>query len=144
MIELSRTQDEEVGDGTTSVIILSTCDELIAPMPKTQDERNNETNGKKEEGGRKEQETLRCRLSPFADVAMLLLTWRLLGSAGEMLAVAEPLLEKNFHPTVICRGAFHPPFPVLLPNICDLCKQTLTAVFFFFQATRELWKTPSK
>eukprot|EP00271_Cylindrocystis_brebissonii_P013207 TRINITY_DN32864_c0_g1_i1.p1 TRINITY_DN32864_c0_g1~~TRINITY_DN32864_c0_g1_i1.p1 ORF type:complete len:558 (-),score=131.51 TRINITY_DN32864_c0_g1_i1:673-2346(-) len=46
MIELSRTQDEEVGDGTTSVIIL----------------------------------------------------------AGEMLALAEPLLEKNFHPTVICRG----------------------------------------
>lgn len=46
MIELSKTQDEEVGDGTTSVIIL----------------------------------------------------------AGEMLAMAEPLLEKNFHPTVICRG----------------------------------------
>ncbi|GAQ89285.1 TCP-1/cpn60 chaperonin family protein [Klebsormidium nitens] len=46
MIELSRTQDEQVGDGTTSVIILS----------------------------------------------------------GEMLHVAEPLLEKNFHPTVICRG----------------------------------------
>lgn len=46
MIELSRTQDEEVGDGTTSVIIL----------------------------------------------------------AGEMLHVAEPFLEKNFHPTVICRA----------------------------------------
>lgn len=46
MIELSKTQDDEVGDGTTSVIIL----------------------------------------------------------AGEMLASAEPLLEKNFHPTVICRG----------------------------------------
>eukprot|EP00245_Coleochaete_scutata_P004228 TRINITY_DN1651_c0_g3_i1.p1 TRINITY_DN1651_c0_g3~~TRINITY_DN1651_c0_g3_i1.p1 ORF type:complete len:415 (+),score=101.63 TRINITY_DN1651_c0_g3_i1:112-1356(+) len=46
MIELSRTQDEEVGDGTTSVIIL----------------------------------------------------------AGEMLHVAEPFLERNFHPTVICRA----------------------------------------
>ncbi|CAI5482297.1 unnamed protein product [Closterium sp. Yama58-4] len=46
MIELSRTQDEEVGDGTTSVIIL----------------------------------------------------------AGEMLHVAEPFLEKGFHPTVICRA----------------------------------------
>eukprot|EP00218_Dolichomastix_sp_CCMP3274_P006675 CAMPEP_0170143220 /NCGR_PEP_ID=MMETSP0033_2-20121228/9609_1 /TAXON_ID=195969 /ORGANISM="Dolichomastix tenuilepis, Strain CCMP3274" /LENGTH=554 /DNA_ID=CAMNT_0010379651 /DNA_START=32 /DNA_END=1696 /DNA_ORIENTATION=+ len=46
MIELSRTQDEEVGDGTTSVIIL----------------------------------------------------------AGEMLSAAEPFLEKNIHPTVICRG----------------------------------------
>merc|ERR1719265_1845316 len=46
MIELSRAQDEEVGDGTTSVIIL----------------------------------------------------------AGEMLSVAEPLLEKNIHPTVVVSG----------------------------------------
>merc|ERR1719390_47652 len=46
MIELSRAQDEEVGDGTTSVIIL----------------------------------------------------------AGEMLSVAEPLLEKNIHPTQIVSG----------------------------------------
>merc|ERR1719316_138314 len=46
MIELSRAQDEEVGDGTTSVIIL----------------------------------------------------------AGEMLSVAEPLLEKNIHPTLIVAG----------------------------------------
>merc|ERR1719316_1891157 len=46
MIELSRAQDEEVGDGTTSVIIL----------------------------------------------------------AGEMLSVAERLLDKNIHPTVIVSG----------------------------------------
>jgi len=46
MIELSRTQDEEVGDGTTSVIIL----------------------------------------------------------AGEMLHSASPFIERNLHPTVICRG----------------------------------------
>merc|ERR1719188_1239551 len=46
MIELSRAQDEEVGDGTTSVIIL----------------------------------------------------------AGEMLGVAEPLLGKNLHPTLIVSG----------------------------------------
>ncbi|GBG59094.1 hypothetical protein CBR_g24437 [Chara braunii] len=46
MIELSRNQDREVGDGTTSVIIL----------------------------------------------------------AGEMLHLAEPFLERNFHPTVICRA----------------------------------------
>ncbi|WVY97200.1 hypothetical protein V8G54_029351 [Vigna mungo] len=46
MIELSRTQDEEVGDGTTSVIIL----------------------------------------------------------AGEMLHVAEALIDKSYHPTVICRA----------------------------------------
>uniref|UniRef100_A0A453S6I8 T-complex protein 1 subunit gamma n=2 Tax=Aegilops tauschii subsp. strangulata TaxID=200361 RepID=A0A453S6I8_AEGTS len=48
MIELSRTQDEEVGDGTTSVIVL----------------------------------------------------------AGEMLHVAETFIEKNYHPTVICRGSY--------------------------------------
>lgn len=48
VIELSRAQDENVGDGTTSVVIL----------------------------------------------------------AGEMLAVAEPFLEKNIHPTVIIRGYF--------------------------------------
>ncbi|KAI8473864.1 MAG: chaperonin complex component [Monoraphidium minutum] len=46
MIQLSRTQDEEVGDGTTSVIIL----------------------------------------------------------AGELLQSAEPLLERNLHPTVLVRG----------------------------------------
>lgn len=46
MIELSRAQDEEVGDGTTSVIVLS----------------------------------------------------------GEILSIAEPLLQKNFHPTVIISG----------------------------------------
>merc|ERR1719183_3453846 len=46
MIELARAQDEEVGDGTTSVIVL----------------------------------------------------------AGEMLAVAEPLLEKRLHPTLIVSG----------------------------------------
>ena len=48
MIELSRAQDEEVGDGTTSVIIL----------------------------------------------------------AGEMLAVAEPLLGRSIHPTVITAGYY--------------------------------------
>merc|ERR1719487_2767238 len=46
MIELSRAQDEEVGDGTTSVVVL----------------------------------------------------------AGEMLSVAEPLIEKKIHPTVIVSG----------------------------------------
>lgn len=33
MIELSRTQDEEVGDGTTSVIILGKSTVLIATLP---------------------------------------------------------------------------------------------------------------
>merc|ERR1719183_112617 len=48
MIELARAQDEEVGDGTTSVIVL----------------------------------------------------------AGEMLSVAEPLLERSLHPTVITQAYF--------------------------------------
>jgi T-complex protein 1 subunit gamma len=46
MIELSRAQDEEVGDGTTSVIVLS----------------------------------------------------------GEILSLALPMIERNFHPTVIVSG----------------------------------------
>jgi T-complex protein 1 subunit gamma len=58
MIELSRAQDEEVGDGTTSVIILS----------------------------------------------------------GEVLALAEPLLERNFHPTVIVNG-----YRKALTTILDTC-----------------------
>lgn len=60
MIELSRAQDEEVGDGTTSVIILS----------------------------------------------------------GEILSIAEPLLERNFHPTVIVRG-----FLRALQTALDTCNK---------------------
>ena len=60
MIELSRAQDEEVGDGTTSVIILS----------------------------------------------------------GEILAMAEPLLERNFHPTVIVKG-----YNQALQKSLEVCKQ---------------------
>lgn len=60
MIELSRAQDEEVGDGTTSVIILS----------------------------------------------------------GEILGVAEPLLSRNFHPTVIVRG-----YTKALQKTLEVCKQ---------------------
>lgn len=59
MIELSRAQDEEVGDGTTSVIILS----------------------------------------------------------GEILALAQPLLERNFHPTVIVKG-----YNQALQKALDVCK----------------------
>ena len=60
MIELSRAQDEEVGDGTTSVIILS----------------------------------------------------------GEILAMAEPLLQRNFHPTVIVKG-----YNQALQKSLEVCKQ---------------------
>jgi len=59
MIELSRAQDEEVGDGTTSVIILS----------------------------------------------------------GEILGAAEPLLERNFHPTVIVKG-----YMMALQRALEVCK----------------------
>ncbi len=60
MIELSRAQDEEVGDGTTSVIILS----------------------------------------------------------GEILSLAEPLLERNFHPTIIVSG-----YSKALQCALDTCKK---------------------
>jgi T-complex protein 1 subunit gamma len=63
MIELSRAQDEEVGDGTTSVIILS----------------------------------------------------------GEILAVAEPLLERNFHPTVIVNG-YSRALQVALSTCKSICR----------------------
>eukprot|EP00604_Paraphysomonas_vestita_P001227 CAMPEP_0174818184 /NCGR_PEP_ID=MMETSP1107-20130205/818_1 /TAXON_ID=36770 /ORGANISM="Paraphysomonas vestita, Strain GFlagA" /LENGTH=448 /DNA_ID=CAMNT_0016029695 /DNA_START=166 /DNA_END=1509 /DNA_ORIENTATION=- len=60
MIELSRAQDEEVGDGTTSVIILS----------------------------------------------------------GEILSLAEPLLQRNFHPTIIVNG-----YTKALSKVLDVMKQ---------------------
>lgn len=60
MIELSRAQDEEVGDGTTSVIILS----------------------------------------------------------GEILALSQPLLERNFHPTVIVSG-----YMKALQKALEVCQQ---------------------
>ncbi|CAG0881885.1 unnamed protein product [Cyprideis torosa] len=63
IIEIARTQDEEVGDGTTSVVVL----------------------------------------------------------AGEMLAVAEPFLEQQLHPTVIIRG-----FRQALEDMVDLLKNEVS------------------
>lgn len=63
MIELSRAQDEEVGDGTTSVIIIS----------------------------------------------------------GEILAMAQPLLERNFHPTVIVSG-YCKALQVALDTLKKICR----------------------
>lgn len=63
MIEIARTQDEEVGDGTTSVIVL----------------------------------------------------------AGEMLAVAEPFLHQQIHPTVIIRS-----FREALEDIIQLLETKLS------------------
>jgi len=65
MIELSRAQDEEVGDGTTSVIILS----------------------------------------------------------GEMLALAEPLLQNNIHPTIIVGG-----YMKAMVKALEVCKEIATDV----------------
>jgi len=65
MIELSRAQDEEVGDGTTSVIIL----------------------------------------------------------AGEMLSMAGPLLQKNYHPTVIVRG-----YNLALQDAIKYCEEIATTI----------------
>lgn len=63
MIELSRAQDEEVGDGTTSVIVLS----------------------------------------------------------GEILSVAEPLLERNFHPTIIVSG-YYKALQTALETCAKICR----------------------
>ena len=76
MIQLSRTQDEEVGDGTTSVIILGEntwnllFSQATAPL-----------------------------LLIVPDIVIYIPS-----AAGELLHVAEPLLAKNLHPTVICKG----------------------------------------
>jgi len=87
MIELSRTQDQEVGDGTTSVIILGMfLYDLI------------ENSGF----------LLYCLLmedqilifwAPYLTIFVILY----LGAAGEMLHVANAFIDK-IHPTVICRG----------------------------------------
>ena len=81
MIELSRTQDEEVGDGTTSVIVLGIC--FIWHF-----------------------------FGIFALIFMMVsyiiihvLNFSML--AGEMLHVAQAFIDKNYHPTVICRGKIH-------------------------------------
>lgn len=81
MVELSRAQDEEVGDGTTSVIVI----------------------------------------------------------AGEMLHVAEPLLLRDFHPTVICSGFLRAlddaldvlkeiAFPIDLSNRAELCNLVRSSI----------------
>ena len=103
IIELSRAQDENVGDGTTSVVILGI---LLLPMSPP-------------------------HLSPpyYINLFMLLIAAHnhhittslsqrfqdihnisldtLTPIAGEMLQIAEPFLEKQIHPTVIIRGFFH-------------------------------------
>ena len=76
MIELSRAQDEEVGDGTTSVIILSKHHSLVHN---------------------------RCCL-PAILFRLVTKYPCCIYKGGEILGSAEPLLERNFHPTVIVRG----------------------------------------
>ncbi|KAF4125810.1 T-complex protein 1 subunit gamma [Geosmithia morbida] len=73
MIELSRTQDEEVGDGTTSVIIMGWFS-LSFPCAYSG-------------SGRREEKSLT-------------MDWRI-RIAGEILAHALPQLERNIHPVVI-------------------------------------------
>jgi len=79
MIELSRTQDEEVGDGTTSVIILGM---LFVPIYKW-----------------------KITFSMiYQDFFFIFSISHHFCAAGEMLHVAEAFIDKNYHPTVICRG----------------------------------------
>lgn len=86
MIDLARTQDEEVGDGTTSVIILGTCffihEELSIQL----------------EGlGRANQNaSFFLFFSFFFSISIDELT-----IAGEILAQALPHLERGIHPVII-------------------------------------------
>ena len=79
MIEISRTQDEEVGDGTTSVIILG--EKNFTP-------------------------SLGCHdLIFFFSSRILIHQYGTSVSAGEMMSVAEQFLEQQMHPTVVI-GAY--------------------------------------
>eukprot|EP00958_Prasinococcus_capsulatus_P025929 scaffold4501_cov395-Prasinococcus_capsulatus_cf.AAC.2 len=83
MIELSRTQDEEVGDGTTSVIILA--GEILAVR--------RPHHARYHHPLRRRSPTVCCvyRFRNRLQVVMMVLA-------------AEPFLEKNIHPTVIVRA----------------------------------------
>ncbi len=95
MIQLSRTQDEEVGDGTTSVIILGrsklTTQSVAAPYPAITAKTLAQLCALCECG---------CGRHPVPVCARCLS----LCAAGELLHVAEPFLERQLHPTMIVKG----------------------------------------
>ena len=99
IIELSRTQADEVGDGTTSVIILGElCPDYTLGMQLTCVGVHLHLTLHEHEDA----------LSWLSSVVCLPVTFEqpltLAAAAGEMLHVAEPFLEQNLHPTVIIRG----------------------------------------
>ncbi|KAE8694940.1 T-complex protein 1 subunit gamma [Hibiscus syriacus] len=77
MIELSRMQDEEVGDGTASVIVLgrSLCSRMLFIS------------------------SMDFLLLRSFGIQLPSVGCVLFGAAGEMLHVAEAFIEKNYHPT---------------------------------------------
>ncbi len=96
MIEISRTQDEEVGDGTTSVIVLGPSPEprhALALLP-----------------------AVHCL--PAADAKR---REQALVLAGEVLSAAEPLLEQKMHPTIIIQA-----FRMALEDIIAFCRDRFT------------------
>ncbi|KAK4353491.1 hypothetical protein RND71_029009 [Anisodus tanguticus] len=106
MIELSRTQDEEVGDGTTSVIVLdkppdslkSIANILHNSISVTTGQCRRRKGGLVHEGPRNDLiKGIMLAAYPDANVS---------GGfhAGEMLHVAEAFIDKKYHPTVICRA----------------------------------------
>ena len=94
MIELSRTQDEEVGDGTTSVIILGVLSRLVY-TPLHDCLCRSRENGAHFHAAKA---TPCLRKTGTRNKNLLLF------AAGEMLHMAEPFLARNVHPTVIVRG----------------------------------------
>ena len=115
MIEISRTQDEEVGDGTTSVIILGRSLSYIPSVT----------------------------YLPLLSLSSLSLFSLSLVPAGEILAVAEPFLQQQMHPTVIIRA-----FRQALDDILTICKEQIGWVWsrdvggrglFFFPSSDERW-----
>ena len=114
VIELSRTQDEEVGDGTTSVIILGQLpadvvlinltlqiwsDQRLRPSCLQIKVADQLIECVSAECGRDP-----CFLPPLVYCHRAILSSGFRSAAGEMLQMAEPFLEHSLHPTVIIRG----------------------------------------
>ena len=111
VIELSRTQDEEVGDGTTSVIILGQLPADVVLITLTvqlwSDQMLRPSCFQLKLADQLIEGCLCSNRDPcflFPLVYRAILRSAFCSAAGEMLQMAEPFLEHSLHPTVIIRG----------------------------------------
>lgn len=62
--------------------------------------------------------------------------------AGEMLHVAEAFLDKNYHPTVICRGKIEVFWILVLHFLDSSVISFLNGIIFHLQPIIKLWRMP--